>query len=172
MAITHTTTVGYKVILKSSSQIKQSPKKLDAYALKQSNLEEVKTVSVEMSTVDNFEKVNVSIKVIDVNTPDTVSDLSHQDVFVADRTGSTRVCLWNDSINSLKKGHNYNLSKFTVREFRSTKYLNIPKSGADITPIADLGNVADAPPKQEETTTIKNVQIVGVPGLPTVQRSH
>ena len=52
----------------------------------------------EKSTVHNFEKVNISIKVIDVNTPDTVSDLSHQDVFVADHTGSIRVCLWDDSM--------------------------------------------------------------------------
>ena len=28
-------------------------------------------------TVDNFEMVNVSIKVIDVNTPGSVNDLSH-----------------------------------------------------------------------------------------------
>ena len=123
---------GYEVILKSKSQIKQSPIKLDAYALTQSNVE-VKTVSVEeISAMDNFEKVNVSIKLIDVNTPDTVSDLSHQDVFVADNTGSTRVCLWDDSINNLKKGHSYNLTNFTVREFRSTKYLNMSKSGSGI----------------------------------------
>ena len=102
--------------------------------------------------------MNVSIKVIDVNTP-------HQDVFVADCTGTIRVCLWNDNFDSLKKGHSYDLANLTVREFRSTKYLNMPKSGADIIPIPDLGNVADPPPKEENTTTIKNVQIVGVPAL-------
>ena len=157
---------GYEVILKSNSQIKQSPRKLDACALRQSSVEEVKTVCIEeMPTVDNFEKVNLSIKVIDVSTPDTVGDLSHQDVFVADHTGSIRVCLWNDSINSLQKDHSYKLTNFTVREFHSTKYLNMPKSGTDITPIADVKDVVDAPPKQEETTTINNVQIVGVPAL-------
>ena len=53
----------------------------------------------------------------------------------------------------------------------------MPKSGADIIPIPDLGNVADPPPKQENTTTIKNdcanrrnsstTHIIQ--GLPTVQ---
>ena len=74
-----------------------------------------------------------------MTSPDTVSDLSHQDVFVADEKGSTRVCLWGDHISTLKEGQSYKLADFTVREFRSKKYLNMPKSGADVTPITDLG---------------------------------
>lgn len=100
--------------------------------------------------------VNVSIKVIDVNTPDTVSDLSHQDVFIAFLEyayGMIRC------INIWKKCDSYNLTNFTVREFC---YLNISKSGADIAPITDLGTVADATPKEEKTTTIKNVLIAEI----------
>lgn len=66
---------------------------------------ELQTVSVEeVSAMDNYKKVNVSIKVITVNAPDTVSDLPHQDVGVADRTGSVRVCLWDNHVNALKEG--------------------------------------------------------------------
>lgn len=107
---------GYEVMLKSSSQIKEFPKKLDVSTLMQTTAEEVKTVSLEeMSTIDNYKKVNVSIKVVSVNAPDTVSDLSHQNVFVADQTGSIRVCLWDNHIDTLKQGHSYNLTNFSAR---------------------------------------------------------
>ena len=132
----------------------------------QTTAEEVKTVSLEeMSTIDNYKKVNVSIKVVSVNAPDTVSDLSHQNVFVADQTGSIRVCLWDNHIDTLKQGHSYNLTNFTVREFRSKKYLNMPRSGAEIKAINDLGSVSEMPLEEEETITIQNVQVMGVPSL-------
>ena len=43
----------------------------------------------------------------------------------------------------------------------------MPRSGADITPINDLGTVSETPPDNEIITTIQNVQIVGVPSLDT-----
>ena len=157
---------GYEVMLKSSSIIKESPKKLVVSTLRQTTTEEVMTISLEeISTLDDYQKVNVSIKVISVNAPDTISDLSHQDVFVADQTGSVRVCLWNNYINSLKQGESYNLTSFSVREFRSKKYLNMPRSGAEIAAINDLGSISEAPPEEEQKTTIENVQVVGVPTL-------
>ena len=150
---------------KSSSLIKESQKKLDVSTLRQTTTEEVMTYSLEeISTLDDYQKVNDS-KVISVNAPDTVSDLSHQDVFVADQTGSVRVCLWDNYINSLKQGESYNLTSFSVREFRSKKYLNMPRSGAEIAAINDLGSVSEAPPEEEQKTTIENVQVVGVPTL-------
>jgi hypothetical protein len=41
----------------------------------------------------------------------------------------------------------------------------MPKSSAAIRPITGIGNVADAPHKQENTITINNVQITEVPVL-------
>ena len=116
-------------LLKTISE--ESPKKLEYVStLRQTTTEEVKTISLEkISTLDNYQKVNVSTKVISVNAPDTVSDLSYQD---ADQTGSVRdgACGIISYINTLKQGESYNLTSFTVREFRSNKYLNMPRSGA------------------------------------------
>lgn len=65
----------------------------------------------------------------------------------------------------LKEGHSYNLNSFTVREFRSKKYLNMPRSGAEISAINDLGSVSEVPLDEEQTT----IQIVGVPVTRHVQ---
>ena len=156
---------GYEVLLKSSTQIKESPKKLDVSSLKDDATDISKPISLEeLQAIDNYEKITVLVKAMSTNPPDTVNDIPHQDVFVADHTGTVRVSLWGDSINSIQQNTSYQLSNFTVREYHSKKYLNMSKQDSLIEIAPDIGTVIEATPEEEETT-IDSVQIVGVPLL-------
>ena len=156
---------GYEVLLKSSTQIKESPKKLDALSLKDDATDTSKPISLEeLQAIDNYEKITVLVKAMSTNPPDTVNDIPHQDAFVADHTGTVRVSLWGDSINSIQQNTSYQLSNFAVREYHSKKYLNMSKQDSLIEIAPDIGTVIEAT-QEEEETTIDSVQIVGVPLL-------
>ena len=60
----------------------------------------------------------------------------------------------------------YKLINFVVREFASQKYLSMPRSGAQITEINDMGNVELRPTDDEDDTLnneISSPQIIAVP---------
>ena len=74
---------GYEVFAQSSTQINESPKKLDVSLLKDDATDTSKSISLEeLQAIDNFEKVTVLVKAISTNPPNTVNDITHQDVFL------------------------------------------------------------------------------------------
>ena len=157
---------GYELMLKSGTQIKESPKKLDVPALINATDTGPKTVTLDaLPTMGIFEKVTTAVKAIVVKEPDSVGDKQRQDVIVADETGTARVCLWEDDINKLVENSSYRLQNFTVSEYQSTKYLSVAREGTEIVSIADIGIVSEAVRDEHECTTINNVQVIGVPLL-------
>ena len=56
---------GYELLLKRTTEINKSPKKLDVSSLK------------DHDTTDNSERVTVLVKAMSNNPPDTVSDKPH-----------------------------------------------------------------------------------------------
>ena len=157
---------GYDVLLTSHTKIMESPKKVDAPAVRVANTDNPLEITLDqLPTIDNFEKVTISVKPIDISDPDSVNETPHQDIIVADHIATTRVCLWGDNVNSLKLNHSYRLAHFTVREYRSKKYLNMARDLSTITSIEDNGTVVQTPCDADQETTITDVQIVGVPLL-------
>ena len=65
-----------------------------------------------------------------------------QDVFIADKSFTARVALWEDNVGIMQQGRSYTLKNFVVRVFQSIKYLTMGGEGAELIPIKDIGTVA------------------------------
>ena len=79
---------GYKVMLKSSTVIKQSPKKLDVASLMADIATASKTVTLlSLESLDVFQKVTVNIKVVELKDETQVGGRVKWDVSVADESG-------------------------------------------------------------------------------------
>ena len=44
-----------------------------------------------------------------------LTDKLKQDIIVADATGTAKLTLWEDNVNSLEQGHSYKLVDYVVR---------------------------------------------------------
>jgi ssDNA-binding replication factor A large subunit len=67
--------------------------------------------------------------------------LSKQDVTIADATAAARLTLWESDVHSVREGRSYELSNLVVRSYLGDKYLSMPKEGAQIKEIDDIGDV-------------------------------
>ena len=152
-------------MLKRSTSIKESPKKLDVTSL----MMDVKTATIKLSTLetlDSFQKVTVNIKVVDIKEIIEVDGKEKQDVTVADESSVARVSVWEGNVNIMKHSQSYCLKDFMVREYQNTKYLTMAKDGSEIIPIEDIGGVAEKT-EDNELYVIKNVTVGGVPYFDT-----
>ena len=61
--------------------------------------------------------------------------------FIADNTGRAKVTLWEQNIDALTPDSSYSLQNFVVREYKGRKYLSMPREGAEIIPIPDVGPI-------------------------------
>ena len=154
---------GYEVMLKSSTQIRESPKKLDVAVLKVDA--SPKVVSLEdLDGLAVFDRATVNIKAVEMKEEMNVKGKVKQDVIVADGSGTARVSVWEGHVNEMKVNCSYCLKNFMIREFQGTKYLTMAKEGSEITAIDDIGCVKEQK-SEEELLVINNVAIVGVPFL-------
>ena len=114
--------------------------------------------------------VEVKVTVCSVNDPQciTTKSLTCQELMVADSTGSTRLTVWENEINTMEKGKSYHLQNVSVREFKGNKFLSTSIKGSLIKEIQDIGKVVQDQTQLEvitgptRTTHIKNVKVVGV----------
>ena len=63
-----------------------------------------------------------------------------QNVTVANQTGTAKVILWEEHVDSLEVESSYRL-KNVVREYASQKYLSMPRTGVEIILIDNIGIV-------------------------------
>ena len=155
-------------MLKSASQIRESPRKIDVPSLMIETEDNITLDTLQQKEL--FQKVAVSIKVCEVKDPITISDKSMQDVYVADKSFTARVALWEDNTGIMQQGRSYTLKNFVVRVFQSIKYLTMGSEGAELIPINDIGSVAQqhsADPDSE--VVLHDVTIVGVLHLDTLR---
>ena len=146
-----------EAVLKTSSTIECSPK------IKLSNTED----DADLQTTNNYEKATLSVKVFNVDEPETVpGGLRKQDVFIADNSSTSSFMLWEADIGSVQEGMSYRLTDVLVRSYRSTKYLSMPKSGATITTIPDIGEV-NTELQQDTVVTINKAVVIAALSLET-----
>ena len=160
---------GYDIMLKSNTQIKKSPKKIDMDTIMAtSTLESVPITLDAIPSTLPYEKVSVNIKVIQLFRPEEVGQekkVKKRDALIADHTATTKVVLWEPHLDALEQGKCYNLKDFQVKEFQSKKHLSMPRNNFKILPIDYLENTVPPPPEENESTTIHDVQIIGVSQL-------
>ena len=159
-----------EVLLTKNTQIVVSEKKFDVHveytaphvAERSSN-----TITLDsLSQCQDYENVNVSIKVLDNDAPVEVkTGLVKQDLTVADETGTARLTLWQSDISSLDVGKSYKLEALSVRSYNGMKYLTPPKSGWKYDVCDDI-NIPDDQAKlsmtEEDKRGMSNAVVDGV----------
>ena len=155
---------GYEVMLKTSTIIKESPKKLDVASLMADIATASKTVTLSsLEILDVFQKVTVNIKVVELKDEMQVGGRVKRDVSVADESGTARVSVWEGNVNAMEKDQSYCLKNFMVREYQSTRFLTMAKEGSEIIPIVDIGAVTEHGDRDDELWVINNITVAGVP---------
>lgn len=156
---------GYEVVLKTSTVIKQSPKKLDVASLMADIATASKTIThSSLESLDKLQRVIVNIKVVELKDETQVGGRVKRDVSVADKSDTARVNAWEVIVNAMQ---NSCLKNFIVREYQSTKYLTMAKEGSKNIPIGDIGAVAEQGDRDDELWVINNVTVAGVPYFDT-----
>ena len=134
------------------------------------------TTSCRTVTVDDIYKlpvktfVNIKVTVCCVEEPEFISSksLNCQQMSVADSTGSVRLTVWENEINTMEEGKSYHVQNVSIREFMGNKFVSTSIKGSLIEAIPDIGKVIDTQAQEEmsagptRTKYIKNVKVVGV----------
>ena len=112
-----------------------------------------------------FDKVTVNVKALHVDEPTTVSGgYTKQDIVVADSVASARLTLWQADIGKISEGSCYRLNNLVVCTYQQRNYLSMPKEGATIVEIDNIGEVV------EDSTggsyeTVEDAEVIGVQHL-------
>lgn len=88
-----------------------------------------------------MQHVNLKAKVLEIPRPKLVftrfgNYASVANALIADETGTIKLCLWNEQINSISIGDTIQIENARMSTFRGEKQLNIGKKGT-------LGNIED-----------------------------
>ena len=118
----------------------------------------------EIQELENRKKINVRVKVTAVHDPVQLIEKIKQEVFLSDQSGSAKLVLWEDNINSLEKGRGYLMKNLVVQSYQCNKHL-IKGESTTIEIIDDIGAVCSG--NSEETFQLKSPTIIGVPELET-----
>lgn len=107
----------------------------------------MRAAAVQLQQIDDLamnQVVTISVKVVTVEEPVTVSDkkLLKQDCFVADASGTTRVVLWQGDVGMLHPNASYKIEGLTVRTFQNVNHLSMGEQ-TTVQEIDDIGEVDD-----------------------------
>ena len=131
-----------EVLLKHSSQVQMSPKKISQNKVAKLMSNNIKLVDLEKR--NDYDRVTVTAKVIRIEDPVKVSPvLRKQNITIADTTTAVKLTLWEDAIGKLTLNKTYQFTQFTVRTYQSEKYLSLPREGATFVEVEDMGVVAE-----------------------------
>ena len=121
----------------------------------------IETIALnELRDVPDFDIVTVSAKVGKSGEKIEVKPgLFKQDLAISDETGTARLTLWQDTIDSLTVGTSYSLQGLQVRSFKDKKYLSEPKSGFEFAVVADIQAVLIE--SEDQDKQVFNASITG-----------
>ena len=154
-----------EVLLKNSSAVVGSPKKLKVSMLEFEDDTPATILLQDLEGKSAFERISVNVKVIKKTDPELVgTGKKKQDFIVADSSGTGRVTLWEENVDALEEQTCYTLENFIVRNYNCTKYLGMAMQRSQIIPIGDIGEVMQI---DDGTIEIHDATIVGVSHLGT-----
>ena len=120
----------------------------------------------KLPDLPTFQKVTLpAAKVLQIDDATCLDDgRKCQNIVVADSTGSTRVTLWQQHVNTVTLDHTYKFANMMVNMFAHKKYLYTCKQGAHIEPAEELSEVySDIKYPQSTSTSISNATIIAIP---------
>ena len=158
-----------EVVLKTHTSIQPSDVTFDVTNLK--TVGSPLTQLSDLHTKDEYSKVTVTVKVLKVHEPQTVSTgKMKQDVVIADTTARSQVTLWESDMNKLEEHKSYQLNRAVVRIYMGKRYLTIPQTGStieEISNIEDLDSEEEISDESEDECIISGT-ITGIQNLETV----
>lgn len=151
-----------EIVMHSRTTIQASPKKIST------NISAATSSAItldQMQSLNDYDKLSFEAKVLSVDQPAKVAKgLTKQDIVLADKHASVKLTLWQDKVNTVDLDESYRFTNVVVRSYQNTKYLSMPKEGASIEQISDIGDVAE-----DDTTsldvTIEGAKVIGVASL-------
>ncbi len=156
-------TKNLEVVVKRYTEIVPSESKFNI-----ENIDNIGATPISLSQLTNtaeFTKVNIKVKVIDVQSPQTTGkSLKKQEVTIADAYGNCILTLWEDHINCIKLEESYYITKLTVRFFNGDRTLSMPRTGFKLEQIEDIGNVNENT-VDSSASTIQGAVVIGVKEL-------
>ena len=157
-----------EVMLKTSTKIMKSPKKIDTSKI---HLSSEPIALFELDAKDEYEKISVKVKVLEeIKITEVSQNRKVQELLIADSSASTVCSIWQASIGTMKCGKCYHLENFMVRDF-GQRHISQTVEGSKITEIEDIGPVT-ANLRRVEITQIKHAQIIGIAQLVKYRCCH
>ena len=159
-----------EILLKKFTDISKSPKKIN---IPEEDLDVNMPSVVKLSQlpqIQDFQRISLDIKVVYTEKPlEVTGGKRKQDVIISDDTGTARLTLWENKVNSLDEDLSYALRNVTVRQFRGQKYVSFPRTGSSVEEIPDIGDVVDYDPDSDDGLSqlrqLTNAVIIGVLSL-------
>ncbi|SMN02645.1 hypothetical protein SPONN_1545 [uncultured Candidatus Thioglobus sp.] len=151
-----------EVLLKQSSKVLSSPKKLLNDVLTTPSTSSHHITLDQLSSIPDYDLVDVKVKVTELGEKlEVTSNLYKQDVMISDSTDTSKLTLWQESINSLQLAESYQIENLVVKSYNDVKFLSPSKYGYAALQLDDIGTVNEEPMKTI-TTELKNAEIAAV----------
>ena len=113
----------FEILLKRSSNILPSPKKIEIPVSSLTTLKVQNASITELNTIEDGEIVNLIATVTCVAPACPVSTGLVQEVTIADETGSTILSAWDTNINKLRMSMKYDFQRLFVHSYKNEKML-------------------------------------------------
>ena len=130
---------GLEVHIRNSADVAQSSTVFDV-----TPPSETKDAITPISAVQQFnqyERVTVEAKVMQLHEPQEISGMKKQDLLIADTSGCIRLTIWEETIGKVTKDQSYRFTNMMVRIFKGNKFISTSKTDSDITSIDNITNV-------------------------------
>ena len=131
----------FNVMMANKTEVNTSPKKIKIdkeRLVKRNNLK-----LGDLQEQRDGARISCTVKVLRVEEKAVVSGgQSLQNVIISDSTRANKVVLWNNDIGKLKLGCSYLLKQVMVKSYQDEKFLQLPKQGATIEEVEDIGTVS------------------------------
>ena len=127
-----------EVFVNKSTTVKESSKSFSVPDQKpQDKVSITSTANLKINS-----KVTVEATVVSKEEPGFIEtkQIRIQEMKIADASGSIRLTVWADIVDTLKLDHSYHLQDVTVREFRGKRFLSTSPI-TKVTPINNIGTV-------------------------------
>lgn len=159
---------GLEIMLKSSSEVRASEKKLDVDVILRNNDPSASNAPqssklIDVPHLELITRVRARVKAVKVNDPVQLIKKTKQDIIIANDTATARLTVWEDNIGGMEEGRCYELNNYVIHVYQSTKYLSRGEDSSLLL-IEDIGVVARP---VEDEIVYNNITILGVPKLDT-----
>lgn len=149
---------GLEIVLNDSTIIEKSEKSFEAAGPSDTQDEVCEITLDNISNQQPYQRVTVKVKVVDVGCTSSLDDgRVVQNVIVS---GTVKVALWENFVDSVILGKSYKFIDFAVKK-KDECTLFTPKQDCTIESIDNLSNVIS----QLRIKTLQNAKVIGVSGL-------